>query len=379
MHDISEFLSPKHYKDLLELYQYNNLQFAQTVDAAKAGYLDFSQADIVLVGCGELRGENFENINYSDAPNVIRKAFYELYNWFPNIAIADLGNIIQGATLSDTRVALKVVLSEIKKAGKIAIVLGGSQDLTLQQYEVFKENGELVEVSVLDSLIDLEEGEAVSPSRGFLMDMLTGEPNYVKHYNHIGFQSYFTHPKMLETLDKLRFDFHRLGKVRGDLDDMEPVLRSTNLLSVDMNVVRACDAPFNHNASPNGLFGDEICQLIRYAGMSTKLTSLGIYGYYPENDINESGAKLIAQMLWYFIDGYRVRLQEVQLRQTDSFLSYHVPFAQYETQFLQSKITNRWWLQLPDGQYIPCSEKDYKNSTENEVPERWLRAQERLT
>ncbi|HTO17051.1 MAG TPA: formimidoylglutamase [Edaphocola sp.] len=379
MQDISEFLSPKHYKDLLELYKYDNFQFAQTIDAAQSGYLDFSEADIVLLGCGEMRGEDFNNSVYSDAPNAIRKAFYELYNWFPNIVIADLGNIIQGSTFADTRAALKVVLSEIKNAGKIVLLLGGSQDLTMQQYEVYKNNQELVEVSVIDSLIDLEEGEDVNPSRSFLMELLTAEPNFVKHYNHIGFQSYFTHPSMLEALDKLRFDFHRLGKVRGDLEDMEPVLRSTNILSVDMSVVRGCDAPFNHQSSPNGLFGDELCQLMRYAGMSKDLNSIGIYGYYPELDVHENGAKLIAQMLWYFIDGYRVRQSEVSLAQKDQFFSYHVPFTQYEAQFIQSKVTNRWWLQLPDGAYIPCSEKDYDTSTKNEVPERWLRAQERLS
>ena len=36
------------------------------------------------------------------------------------------------------------------------------------------------------------------------MEMLTGEPNMVRHYNHIGFQSYFVHPRMLETMDKLQ-------------------------------------------------------------------------------------------------------------------------------------------------------------------------------
>jgi len=43
------------------------------------------------------------------------------------------------------------------------------------------------------------------------MEMLTSEPNLVKHYNHIGFQSYFVHPRMLETMDKLRFDCFRLA------------------------------------------------------------------------------------------------------------------------------------------------------------------------
>lgn len=377
MHDFSDFLSAKHFKDLIELSEYKPLQFAHTIQAAQHGYLDFATADIVLIGCGERRGEDFKSA-YSDAPNAIRKAFYELYNWYPNIAIADLGNIVQGATLSDSRAALKVMLNELHKAGKIAILLGGSQDLTLQQYDVYRNAAQAVDVAVIDSHIDLEDDEGASPAQSFLMDILTGEPNYVRNYSHIGFQSYFTNPKMLETLDKLRFDFFRLGVVRENMEAMEPVLRNCNLLSVDLAALRACDAVFNKAASPNGFFGDELCLLMRHAGMAKNLNSIGIYGYHPEADHNEQGAKLVAQMLWYFLDGYRIRQSEATMEQKEQFVTYDVPFADYEARFIKSKITGRWWMQLPDQSYIPCAESDYNQAVHNEIPERWIREQERL-
>jgi hypothetical protein len=52
-------------------------------------------------------------------------------------------------------------------------------------------------------------------------------------------------------------------------------------------------------------------------------------------------------------------------------------FAEVETVFLQSKKTGRWWMQLPDKKFIACSYKDYLLASSNEIPERWLRAQER--
>ena len=78
------------------------------------------------------------------------------------------------------------------------------------------------------------KAEAIT-SHSFLMDMLTAQPNFIGHYNHIGFQSYYVHPRMLETLDKLRFDFFRLGKVREHMEDMEPVLRTSDLFSFDIS------------------------------------------------------------------------------------------------------------------------------------------------
>jgi hypothetical protein len=34
---------------------------------------------------------------------------------------------------------------------------------------------------------------------------------------------------------------------------------------------------------PNGFFADQICQIGKYAGISDKLTSFGIFNYYPDS------------------------------------------------------------------------------------------------
>jgi len=104
------------------------------------------------------------------------------------------------------------------------------------------------------------------------MEMLTSEPNLVKHYNHIGFQSYFVHPRMLETMDKLRFDCFRLGMAKEEMEEMEPVLRNTNLLSFDISAIKYGDSPASLQ-SPNGFTGEEACMLTRYAGMSNNLST----------------------------------------------------------------------------------------------------------
>lgn len=166
--------------------------------------------------------------------------------------------------------------------------------------------------------------------------MLTKEPNLVKHYNHIGFQSYFVHPRMLETMDKLRFDCYRAGSVKEDIEAMEPVIRNTNLLSFDISAIKNSDAPSNIQC-PNGISGVEACMLTRYAGMSHLLTSMGIYGYSPSKDLNELTAKQISQMVWYFIDGKSRSKQEAMIDERHHFNEYHTAFSEIETVFLQSK------------------------------------------
>ena len=376
MRDLKPFFEDSHFFDNQQETSYQPLQWGASMPYASGAELDWDEADIVLVGCGEVRGEDPE-LAFSQAPEAIREQFYQLHNWHPAVRVLDAGNIRQGATVEDTRAALRTVLAELEAAGKIVILLGGSHDLTLQQYEAFKKNGKVINATVADMLIDLDESEGVN-ARSFLMDMLTSQPNFVRHYNHIGFQSYYEHPRMLETLDKLRFDFFRLGRVREHFDDMEPVLRTSDMFSFDISAIRYSDAPVNTEGSPNGFTGDEACLLTRYAGMSSQLTSLGIFGYEPRKDRYRMTARLISQMIWYFIDGYQIRKTEAQLTDHEEFVEFYVSFTSNDTVFLKSKRTNRWWMKLPNNMYVPCSYNDYQLASNNEIPERWLREQERL-
>lgn len=357
-------------------YRYEPMQIGAHIKEYGLQGNAWTDADIVIVGCGDWSGTRRAE-KYGNGPDKIREEFYRMYYWHAGIKIADLGNVREGARPMDTRRALFEVLREVDEAGKIALVLGGGHDLMMQQYEVFRNAEKTAVVSVADMLIDLDETEEVNAS-GFLMDMLTDSPNFVSHYSHIGFQSYYVHPQMLETLDKLRFDFHRLGKVRELIDDMEPVLRISNLFAFDISAIRFCDAPANVAGSPNGLTGEEACILTRYAGMSDQLSSFGIYGYDEENDVHNMTARQIAQMMWYFVDGCLVRRVEAKLHEQEEFMFFNVVFSDIDTAFLKSKRTNRWWMRLPDGTFVPCSYNDYLLASNGDIPERWLREQERL-
>lgn len=375
MQDLRPFFEPAHFIETKEPGTYNQWQWGSAIKPITDESTDWGDAEIVIVGCGELRGDGTGH--YSEGPDMVREHFYRLYNWHNSIKVADAGNIRRGATVEDTYAALLTILEEIHMAGKTALLIGGSHDLTLQQYNVFKRSEQMVNVSVIDMLVDLDESESLT-SGSFLMDMFTTQPNFVGHFSHIGFQSYYAHPKMVETLDKLRFDFFRLGKVRENIEDMEPVLRNSNLLSFDIAAVRYSDAPVNINGSPNGFTGDEACLLARYAGMSSSLSSFGIYGYDSSNDTHQMTARLMSQMIWYFIDGYLVRKNEARLMERDEFIVFHVTFTDNDTTFLKSKRTNRWWMKLPNEIFVPCSYNDYLTASNDEMPERWLREQERL-
>ena len=331
-------------------------------------------AHIVLVGCNEYRGAGITiALNSADA---IRKQLYQLYYWHTEVRITDIGDVKTGATWADTNAALKTVCKELMDAGKKVIVMGGSHDNTLAQYNAFAERKQIIEAAVVDALIDLRQDTAIR-SQNFLLEMLLGQPNYIRHYNHIAFQSYFVHPGLLETIDKLRFDCYRVGKVKEHIEDMEPVIRSSNLFSFDMNAIAHVYAPAG-NLSPNGLSGVEACKLMQYAGMSASVETVGVYGFDASKDKEGLTAMQIAHMLWYYFDGYQKQQHEAEIDDRNSFNEFNTVCAEVDTLFLQSKRTGRWWMQLPDKSFTACSYADYLTASHNDLPERWLRAQERL-
>jgi formiminoglutamase len=375
MFDLHDFLEPLEFYGSAMDYGYNDGQLGRYITAYKDEIPELIDADVVIVGIGEARGAGVFN-NRTEGPDAIRRQLYQLHYWHYDIQIADIGNIKDGASIADSYAAVKAVLGELLKMNKTVILLGGSHDITLAQYNAYKEIQKLIEATCIDALIDLR-GESSIRSENFLLDMLTSEPNLVKHYNHIGFQSYLVHPVMLERMDKLRFDCYRLGHVKENIEEMEPVLRNTNLLSFDISAIKHSDAPANE-ITPNGFTGEEACTLSRYAGMSDNISSFGIYGYDPQADVNELTAKQLAQMLWYFVDGKSRSKKEASIEDRNSFNEYNTVFAEVDTVFLQSKRSNRWWMQLPNKKFIPCSHNDYLNASRNLIPERWLRAQERI-
>lgn len=370
---LADFLEPVNLAAITEDADLKEGQMGRSVILFEEEWPDLTEADLIIASCDDLRGDGISG-DLKAGSNSIRKEFYSLFYWHKNIRVADIGNIKSGAGISDTYAAIRTVAGEVNKAGKHFLLLGGSQDMTLALYEVFRVTERQVEVTGIDAFIDLSIDNPIK-SGNFLMEMLTGDPNHIRHYNHIGFQSYFVHPKMLETMDHLRFDCFRLGKVKENIEEMEPVLRATELLSFDIASLGA--AVYPDSVSPNGFNGEEACTLMRFAGMSQLLKISGIFGYNRQKDKSGLLAKQIAQMIWYYIDGIQFGRNEAPMENKEMFIECHIAFAQVETTFIKSKKTGRWWMMMPDGKYVPCSYSDFQQAGENEIPERWLRIQER--
>lgn len=374
MREFRHYFSDIHFSDYHRT-SYLPTQIGSRIKAVNWEHDSWEETDVVILGCGEQRGAGQKATSF--APDAIRQQLYPLHYWHDQVRISDAGNLLLGESIEDSYSSLSTVVQELLKEGKKVIILGGSHDLTLAQYQAYQRLKQLVDVAVIDSLIDLKEEEEVT-DQGFLMEMLTGRSNFIRHFTHIGFQSYLVDPAILQTLDRLRFDCIRLGLVKEKIELVEPDLRSVHMLSIDMMAMKYADAPYLRNGSPNGLLNNELCELTKFAAMNDNLNSIGFYGYLPENDQDDIGAKAIAQSIWYLLDGWYAQSMEADMNDEAAYEVHHVIFAETQTIFKKSKRTGRWWMQMTSGSFIPCSYEDYIAAASDDLPERWLRNNERI-
>ncbi|HUH32324.1 MAG TPA: formimidoylglutamase [Daejeonella sp.] len=391
---LADFLSPITIDKLTPKEGFYMSQMGDKLEIHSHAFPDLenNKYDIALIGVLEDRNA-VNNQGTALAADQIRERFYSLFQGDYSTKIVDLGNIKPGAKVSDTYVALKMVIAELVKKDILPIILGGGQDLTYAQYMAYEELEQKVDLLVIDSHFDIDEnkeGTIETTSTSYLNKILLHEPNYLFNFSNMGFQTYFVSQDSLKVMDKLYFDVHRLGDVYGNVSRTEPIIRNANMISFDISAIRSSDAGGNANATPNGFYGEEACQICRYAGMNDKLTSIGFYEFNPAFDRNGQTALLLAQMLWYFVDGFYNRKKDFPLQPKSQYIIYRANMkdGSHELIFVKSKKTDRWWMQVPyptgiskNERYhmVPCGYEDYQTAVSGEMPDLWWRTFQKLT
>ncbi|HQV00352.1 MAG: formimidoylglutamase [Bacteroidia bacterium] len=343
---------------------------------------------LALIGVDEFRASQ-TNYNCGGNSDAIRSKLFDLMKHDSAGIIADLGNLKLGNTTQDTCTAISNISAELIRNKIVPIIFGPSQDVTFAQYEAYKQLAQIINLVNVDSRFDLGTPNDDLHAQSYVGKIILEQPNFLFNYSHIGYQTYYVGDNAVSQMSKLYFDTYRLGHVTTDIADMEPVLRNSDMISFDLSAIKSADAKASLKPGPNGLSGAEACQLMYYAGMSEKLSSVGIYNYVNQKDDAGLTAELAAQMIWYFIEAFFKRKNEMPQYNKNGFLKYTVPLhsTNHELIFLKSTKSDRWWMEIPIADnytklqrhhIVPCSHNDYLMACSNEMPVRWWQAYQKL-
>ena len=385
--DISVFLVPSPVWENQE--EVSTGQLGKTVSFYTGDEAQLDNKRIAIVGVREERNA-VQNAGTMAGPDAIRKYLYKLFSWDENIGVIDLGNIEPGNEISDTYYALNQTCQFLLKKNIIPLIVGGSQDLTYANYLAYEQMEQTVNVVTIDQRLDFGESSEDLSSFGYLNKIVMHRPNYLFNYGNIGHQRYLVQPDLLKLVDNMYFDAYRLGDMQPVPQKAEPILRNADIVSFDVSAIRMSEAPGSGNAGPNGFYGQEAAQLCRYAGMSDKLTSFGIYEFNPAMDREGQTAHLVAQMIWCFIEGVSQRKMDYPIGDYSEYYKYIVPMTEsdHEIIFYKSTKTDRWWMDVPypagksrdyeRHHLVPCTYEEYQQATNEEMPDRWWRTYQKL-
>ncbi len=326
---------------------------------------------VAIIGIGE------------EEANAVRQSLYRMSFHFGKMQIADLGNLRK-----EDNSFLIPLLQELLEGEICPILISREEKFIQAQFKAH--HAVLPFVSFVSVAEDIAFHPRRSELKGYPFNSILDGKNQLFHFSAIGCQSHFVEEEVFAELEKREHDCIRLGKAKSSLPDTEPFIRDADLVGFHLNALKSSEAPAVKEASPSGFSGEEACQISHYAGMSDKLSSIGFYGYKKELDVppGKQTARMLAQLVWYFIDGFANRKRDFPASM-DELTEYIVDFKGYDYQltFWKSNKTGRWWVQVPvktkkkqqRHRLIPCAYSDYLQTLKGDLPTRLLNAFRRFS
>lgn len=382
MKDISIYFTPVELDNL----KFEDDQIGSKIILNHHDFPEVKKNSCVIFSVPEFRGNHIPVTNKVNSK--FRNDFYNHYfggDW--SFELYDLGEILPGKELTDTYYAVSNVVAELVKINVIPIIIGGSQDLIFSVYKGYEKLEQLINICSVDYALDLGEPNSEIKSNGYLSQILLNRPCYLFNHANLGLQIPYVNPKQLDLFDKLYFDICRLGEINNSFAKVEPHIRNADIINIDFESIKASEV-LNKDAIPNGFYAQQICQIAKYAGISDKSTTFGIFNYSKVNDVSD---KLLAQIIWYFLDGVANRKGDFPVGSKAEYIKFRV-FQQEsnnELIFYKSNKSERWWLEVPyppsNGKkyerhhIIPCNKEDYDNATKNEIPDLWWKTYHKLS
>ncbi|MGB1971237.1 MAG: formimidoylglutamase [Flavobacteriaceae bacterium] len=351
------------------------------IHTEKQGFPDLKNIRIALIGVQESRNSHYPVSDYDI--DAFRREFYQLFpgNW--SVKIADLGNLPSGDTPEDTYYALKEIVSYLREINVLPVIIGGSQDLTVSLYRSYEKASQWVNIVSVDNRFDFSQEEELISGRSYMSEIIMENPSKLYNFTNLGYQSYLIAQEELDLMDKLFFEAFRLGDVLDRAPNTEPVFREADIASFDMKVLNAVASGTFPQGMPNGIDGRTICALSRYAGISDRISMIGFFDL-PNTIIFH---KLMAQMVWYFVEGVQCRFDEYPVATSYGFIRYAVQMSDRELVFHKSNKSQRWWIELQKENYLDnktktntllsCTHQDYLDACNDILPDRWWRATKR--
>jgi formiminoglutamase len=372
--DLTEYFNAVDFEKLSQNSRLNhNLSLGTAIKKNTFSFsgANLGKADIALVGV-PYESKNTEVIR-TTVPDSVRKELYQLAG-FDKIKVIDLGNLKQAQSHKGNYYALRDIVDYLNELDVTVLVMGGSEDFAYGICQAFRGN-RFFTFSAVDAFLDVRKGREAYDSHNYLSRIFSKQPD-VLQFNLIGYQRHHVPSGLFEKAKGIG-EHLSLGTLKESIVLAEPLFRNSDYVTVDFGALKYSETKGKQKL-PNGLGGEEICQLAKYAGLSKRLKVFSLFEVNNHKSGEGLNVALAAQSAWYFIEGVLQR-SHADPKNEEDFIIHKVEIWQVETPlvFYEDKATGQWWLRLQtignSFVFQACSEQDFLEASHNEIPGIYLK------
>ncbi len=344
-------------------------------DGDKGWFLNV-KTGVVIIGAPESRNGDGNRL-CSKSPDEIRYWLYSL-KLLQGVTIYDAGNL-KGNKVKDRYKALQESVEFFCRKKTTVVVIGGTHELTIPLVNALNSQMKKAHLVIGDAMVDVGSSDDFT-SRNWLHSLLnyTNEEKRLK-IDFFAVQNYLVPDIGVDFLARTKSEVFWLGDILGqEINKMEVVMRQADLASIDFRCLENQPQWSDEVVSSHGLTANAACAISRYAGLSDKLKIFGLFETVFNPEYYSQKPVLAGQMIWHFIEGVAKRYHDYPVASPESYKVYYVPLESLgeSLKFYQNPLNNRWWMSLSNDQeevLVACSYEDYKQSLQNEIPNRWMR------
>ncbi len=204
--------------------------------------------------------------------------------------------------------------------------------------------------------------------------MLDLRAPWLQHLSVIGSQAQYTNADFLATNQQSFFSSYRLGEVRKNIGMCEPEIRMSDLLGIDLGVLKSSEVESTTHVSSVGFTVEELCQLAHYAGRSEQNKVFTIFNC--SQTMAEIAIDVIGTLSWYFL--YGLDMSGLQYPpKVNNMITYVVEGSIYSETlvFYKDDLHQKWWLKSPypkkklaqENPLIACDYQDYSTAVNEQM------------
>lgn len=302
--DVRQWVDPP---DVALLFRKGDRNDPRLGEAVRTEPRDYAASDVVLIGCPQDEGvrRNGGRVGSARAPDEIRRFLYRLtVNGIEGARMFDLGNTRTSGALEDVHDRHQRAVARVLRDGKRVIALGGGNDLSYPDGAALATLGSAIAAVNIDAHFDVRADaprNSGTPYR-MLIDQRLIDP---AHFHELAYQPQVNASTYEAWLRGVGAHLRSLSEVRraGAAACARDVLRAAPadhavFVGIDLDAVRAADAPGVSAPNPLGLTGEEVCEMAETFGSDVRTRLVELTELNPTYDIDGRTARLAATVIW---------------------------------------------------------------------------------